>query len=1107
MSTARSTPRAVSSLAVALLQNRHLLILAVLLLMLAGVAAWSSLPRIEDPRIVSRYAFIATPYPGASAARVEALVTKRLEDAVREVPEVKVIDSTSSGDISVLGVELEDAVSAKDNERIFSELRDKLSAAAANLPPGAGPPVLDSDRGAVAYSLIASVSWARDAEQPAPLGVLKRLAEDLAEDLRNQTGTEQVVLFGGPAEEIRVEVDPAELSAAGLSVDQVAARLANADVKGPAGSLYGETHRLRLSVAGELDAAERVAAVPLFADEGRAISVGDIAEVRKTWQQPPTQIASTDGQRSVLIGVRTRAALDLEAWAASATKTVEAFRAANAGGGIEIGVLFDQSGYTQARLTELGGNLLAGVAVVMLVVFLTMGWCSALIVGSALPLSAAMTLLGLDIFGQEIHQITIFGMIIAIGLLIDSAIVVADEVRKRLAVGSSPVEAVRGTVDHLFNPLAASTFTTMIGFMPILFLPGNIGDFVGPLATAVVLALATSFILSMSLIPALAALVGGSSGGSSGSSSVGSRGDSRGDASGSRGRPAWWRDGLASARLAAAYAALLSLLFRHPWLTTFSSLLLPAAGFWAATQLGLQFFPPSDRDQFEVQVWASDDAAIRRTALAMQAIEQMILERGEVRQLFWVAGASSPPVYYNQLRMEENNPAYARATVRAASPAEARRLVTDLQRSLPEHFPDLRIVVRAFGQGPPIAAPISLRVIGPEATQLRQIGEDLRRILHRLPQITETKASISGGTPRLQLQANEQDARLAGLGLGDIASQYRAALDGVIGGSVLEDLEQLPVRVRWGDAERADPARLAALPLLSASAGASTSAVSGAGAGGGAGASGGGVSAMAAADHEGATWIPAAALGPLVLRPEAPTITRRNGERVNIIEAWLTADALPIEVTATLGAEIERAGLIIPTGYRLEFAGDSEEQGEAIALLLIYAPLLGALMVATLVLAFGSFTLAALILLIGVLSVALGMLALWLSGYPLGFNPVLGSVGLMGVAINDSIVVLAAIRANAHAARGNLSATVSTVLGATRHVISTTLTTVGGFLPLILFSSGDFWPPLAIVIAGGVALATPLGLVFTPALYQILLRLRLVRPPMPAIAIRLDDRV
>lgn len=1065
-----STRGSAGFLALRLLQNRHLLILVVMLLMLAGLAAWSSLPRIEDPRIVSRFAFIATPYPGASAARVEALVTKPLEDAVREVPEVKVIDSTSSGDISVLGVELEDAVTAKDNERIFAELRDKLSAAAANLPPGAGPPVLDSDRGAVAYSLIASVSWSSDADQRPPLGVLKRLAETLAEDLRNLAGTEQVLLFGGPDEEIRVEVDPAELSAAGLSVDQVAARLANADVKDPAGSLYGETHRLRLAVAGELDAAQRVAAVPLFAEDGRVISVGDLAEVRKTWRQPPSQMASTDGQRSVLIGVRTRAVLDLEAWAAIATKRVEAFRDANAGGGIEIGVLFDQSGYTQARLAELGGNLLAGVAVVMLVVFLTMGWRSALIVGSALPLSAAITLLGLDIFGQQIHQITIFGMIIAIGLLIDSAIVVADEVRHRLAGGASAPDAVRGTVDHLFTPLAASTFTTMIGFMPILFLPGNLGDFVGPLATAVILALATSFILSMSLIPALAALAGGAS-----KSALGQ--DLRQD----RGR-AWWRDGVASDRLAEAYSALLRALFRRPWLTTFISLLLPAAGFWAATQLGLQFFPPSDRDQFEIQVWASDDASITRTAAAMRAIEPVIRERGEIRQLFWVAGASSPPVYYNQLRMEENNPAYARATVRAASSAEAQRLVTDLQRRLPERFPELRVVVRAFGQGPPIAAPISLRLIGPEPQQLRKLGDELRRILHRLPQVTETKASIPGGTPRLELQANEQNARLVGLGLGDIASQYRAALDGVIGGSVLEDLEQLPVRVRWGDAERADPARLAALPLLSSSATAAAATIATTSA-----------TASAMASGGQSNWIPAAALGPLELTPEAPTITRRNGERINIIEAWLTADALPIEVTETLRSQIERDGLAIPVGYRLEFAGDSEEQGEAIALLLIYAPLLGALMVATLVLAFGSFTLAALILLIGLLSIALGMLALWLSGYPLGFNPVLGSIGLMGIAINDSIVVLAAIRADAMAASGNLSATVNSVLGSTRHVVSTTLTTVGGFLPLILFSGGDFWPPLAIVIAGGVALATPLGLVFVPASYQLLLRLRLVR--------------
>jgi multidrug efflux pump len=282
---------------------------------------------------------------------------------------------------------------------------------------------------------------------------------------------------------------------------------------------------------------------------------------------------------------------------------------------------------------------------------------------------------------------------------------------------------------------------------------------------------------------------------------------------------------------------------------------------------------------------------------------------------------------------------------------------------------------------------------------------------------------------------------------------------------VLEDLQDLPVRVRYANADRADPARLATLPLVSPAAPGS--------------------------------WIPAAALGELTLVPEPAAITRRDGERVNTIEAWLTPEALPIEVSERLRAAIAADGPRLPPGYRLEFAGDSEEQGEAIALLLAYAPLLGMLMVAALVLTFRSFTLAAIVLLTGLLSVALGLLALWFSGYPLGFNPLLGSAGLMGVAINASIVVLAAIRADPAAASGQVTAMVEAVFGCTRHIVATTLTTVGGFLPLILFSTSDFWPPLAVVIAGGVGLSIVLGLVLTPALYRLVARAGLVRRALP----------
>ena len=191
--------------------------------------------------------------------------------------------------------------------------------------------------------------------------------------------------------------------------------------------------------------------------------------------------------------------MQLDEWATRAREQVSDF-AGRTGPGIDVRVVFDQSRYTQARLGELGGNLAAGAAIVALVVFVMMGWRSALIVGAALPLSASVTLFGLDLAGQQIHQMSIFGMIIAIGLLIDNAIVITDETRRRLAEGLTANAAAEAAVRHLFAPLAASTFTTVLGFMPIFLLPGNMGDFVRPITIAVIFALIASFLIALTLI-------------------------------------------------------------------------------------------------------------------------------------------------------------------------------------------------------------------------------------------------------------------------------------------------------------------------------------------------------------------------------------------------------------------------------------------------------------------------------------------------------------------------------------------------------------------------------------------------------------------------------
>ncbi|MEJ2693643.1 MAG: efflux RND transporter permease subunit [Candidatus Thiodiazotropha sp.] len=1013
-------------------RNVHLLILTILMILVAGISALMSLPRIEDPRITTRNAFVVTPFPGASAARVEALVSKKIEDRLRELSEIKTIESVSRSGISVIIIELQDWVGRDENEQIFSQVRDRL--AAADLPAGAGPPEFDDMRGAVAYSMIFALSW-RD-EEPGELGILNRVAERFGDRLRNIPGTEQVVVFGVAQEELHVDVDAAEAAALGITLDGLAARIGEADARRSAGTLHQGARNLSLEISGALDSAQRIAAIPL-SDDGRSgqIHVGDIADVRKRWRDPPEQIALYNGRRSLLLALRTEPDIRLDRWAEQVRETVEAF-SDEIDPRIDLATAFDQSRYTDERLGGLAGNLIAGASVVMLVVWLTMGWRPALIVGSALPLSAGLSLFGLTLFGEQIHQMSIFGMIIAIGLLIDNAIVVTDQVVMRRRRGSTPVAAVTESVRHLFVPLFASTLTTILGFMPVFLLPGNIGDFVGPIAVAVVLALIASFVLAMTVIPALAGLLAQAE---------------------QVQRRRWWRDGIRSQRIAAGYLGLLNLAIDHPRTTLLLSALLPVTGFVLASGLGMQFFPPADRDQVEVQVWMPNGSSIQHTARRVGEIEQALRESGVVRDLTWVVGASSPPVYYNQLRLQDNNPAYARGVVQLRRAVTAKSSEDLLQDRLSERFPDAQIVVRAFGQGPPITAPIGLRIVGPDPDRLRVLGERLRELLQRQPSVTHTQASIQGGEPKLWLDADERQAALAGLTLAEIASQFQAALDGRIGGRVLEDLEDLPIRVRYALGDRN---RVEAISTLSLS-------VKG-----------------------GAAWIPANALGPVRLTPELQGITRRNGERVNTINGYLRQGALPIEVSNAVLADIAAGELVLPPGYRIDLAGDSAEQQRAVGQLMTYVPLLATLMVATLVLSFRSFALAGLIGVVALFSTGLGMLSLWVGGYPLGFNPIIGTAGLIGVAINGSIVVLAAIRNNPAALAGEGRAIVQETMGATRHIVSTTLTTVAGFMPLLLFSGGDFWPPLAIVIAGGVGLSGLLSLVLTPAAYRLIYRNR-----------------
>ncbi len=1014
----------------AFFNNGYLLGLTILVILVAGLSALSSLPRLEDPRIDTRNVLVLTSYPGASAQRVEALVSDVIEDELRQLFEIKEIKSTSRAGISILNIELQDWVDGTINEQVFSKIRDRLDAAGQQFPSGAMPSILDEKRGATSFTLL--VAMKSPAGYDTPISILSRMSEEVADRLRNVPGTELVRVFGQLEEEINVSVDPQKLASAGLSIAQVSRAISQADPKVPAGVVRTDQQNIRLQVAQELDSLQVIRNIPIaVSNTSQFLRVGDIAEISRAWLSPQADIALVDGQQTVFIAARMQPTLRADTWTRGALDALESFNQLYKGSTVAE-VIFEQNQYTESRLLELTENLLLGCLVVMLVVWVFMGARSAWIVGLSLPLSAAFTLFSLSFFDEQIHQMSVFGIIIAIGLLIDNAIVITDEIRANLLEqDASRLEALVTAVSHLFSPLLASTLTTILGFMPIFLLPGNIGDFIGSIAISVVMALIGSLFISLTVIAALAAKF-----------------LPKGPALAKQ--ASWYKSGIDFPSMSIWYKGFISHNIKKPLLAIVLTVSLPMLGFVLSSQLGNVFFPSADRDQFEVYVWMPNGTSIEQTKQVALAVDAKIKSHADVEQINWLVGGSVPSIYYNQVMNRDNTPHYANAVVKTYSVKQAGALIETLQASLDASFPHSQIIVRAFGQGPPISAPIGVEIVGPDLTTIYHLGQQVRLAMSQIPGVVQSTATITMGEPELRLNVTRDITSVTHTTLRSLSADLQGALDGQLGGSVLEGTEEIPIRVRATPESRAGLSQIQALPV---------------------------VTSQLAATHE---WLPISALGDMTLQSSIASITRKNGERVNIVEGFLVPSATAVDAGIALQNKLDEIGFELPKGYRIKLAGDADEQQEALGLLATYLPVLLVLMLTTLILTFRSIKLAALIGSVAVLAVGLGMFSLWISGLPIGFNPLLGCAGLIGVAINGSIVVIAAIKSNPQARMGDIEQIVKETMSCSRHILSTTFTTLGGFIPLLLFSEGTFWPPLAVVLAGGVGFSVILSLIFTP---------------------------
>lgn len=1014
-------------------RNGRLWGLVVGFILVAGLAALQSLPRQEDPSMTERFANIDTFLPGATAERVEALVTERLETSLREIPEIEKIDSRSRAGHSLLYVELVDAVGPDQVDTIWSEVRDKLSEVEPELPAGASSPLLDP-QGPLAVTLAAAFTW--QGGGPPRVRMLTRLAEDLEVRLANLPGTRETRIHGAVSEEILVAADARALAAAGLSADRVAGHISRSDTRDAAGRLRGREADLLVEVKGELDSVERIAAIPLARRaDGQLLRVADVAAVRRSRIDPPASLALSDGIRSVVVGTTMEPGRRVDLWSERARAIIDDYRS-SLPDDIGLEIVFDQNRYTSARLADLSRNLASALVIVMLVLVGFMGVRSAITVGIALPLTMAMVLAGLHYLDIPLHQMSVTGLIIALGLLIDNAIVVVEEYKLGRRRGQAIAEAISTAVRHLFVPLAASTATTVLAFMPVALTPGGTGEFTGSIAISVVLSVTSSFLLAMTVVPAASGFL-----------------ERRFPLRLSEpGTPdPWWVSGWSHAGLLRVYRRSLDAVLARPVLGVGVGVILPLAGFALAGTLTQQFFPPVDRDQFHIQLTLPAQTSIGATRRRVERVREILGEYDDILADQFFLGEGGPRVYYNVQVNNDGVASYASAFVTTRSAETTRRILPDLQRRLMAALPEARITALPFEQGPPFNAPIEVRIIGPDLQTLTRLGEQMRLVLAGTDRVTYTSATLSGAEPKVAVHPDENAARRAGLTMADLPRQLDAALDGRRAGVVMEGTYEIPVRVRYADRDRAEFDDLAALPLTA-----------GAGAG-----------------YRG---VPLQQVARLELEPAASAIEHHQGERINTVQGFLLPFVLPAAVLEDFGQRLQRLGPEMPQGYRIQYGGEAEQRNESVTSLISTFALFLLLMVAVVVLSLNSFRQAAIIGLTGFLSIGLALFGVRLFGWPLGFTAMIGTLGLVGLAINGSIIVLAALKADPQAAAGDARACREVVVNATRHIVSTTVTTIGGFIPLIVFG-GTFWPPLATAIAGGVAGSAILALYMVPAIF------------------------
>lgn len=1001
------------------LEQQRLFLTVAVLLAVSGALAFGTMNRQEDPFFPNRAGLITVPFPGADPERIERLVVRHLEEEIQQVESVNTVRSTTRANVALITVELRDAI--YDTQSAWERVRQAMDRAALKFPPEAAAPTLDDELIATS-TVVLAVTGDDD-----PM-VLADAAELIRHRLLALPNIQSIDLIGDPGEQLTIAIDEATAWRMGLSPGSLANQLGASNRIIPGGTLRVDDTTVVLRPESEFLSLEEIRNTPIRLPGGDLLPLGSFARVWRGPAEPAQSQFYFNGQRAVGIDIVTvpdatnqvRFGEQLRTLLDELTPRLQEANPAFAD--LRVDEVFFQPDRVHQRLRDLSTDLALAMVIILVVLFSFMGLRLSLVVSVVLPLVTAVTVAIYAMNGQVLHQIAVIGLIIALGILIDNAIVVVENIQWRLNQGATRQEAAAQSVRELIGPLGAATGTTLAAFVPMLLAKGGTGDFTRAIPVTIMTALAMSYLAAMTVTPIIAARF------LRPRSTVSTRGQ--------------WPE--AMGRLAGGLAT------RRPGRVFLFGALLVGLSFFMARWVDAQFFPNADRNQIVVDFTLPEGTALPHTLSIATVLEEALRADPDVQAVHGFVGDSGPRFYYN-VPDASRDPRRGRLVVETSGLDGNLRVIERIRAFALAKLPEVELIAKQLAQGPPINAPIEVRVFHPDPKPLAVATQQVYAAIKSIPGVVDARHDLGLGVPSVSFEILSAVASDYGLSRADVAQALLGRSTGLTVGSYRAGDEPVPIRLRSADGERYPLAQLAGVNVYSPAAGP----------------------------------IPLSALVQSHVQWQPAAIRHRDGRRLATVSSELDPAFVYTEVLDALRPKL--AELNLPAGVEIAYGGESETSGEANAALLTTAPFGLMLLLFFLLLQFNSFKRVAIVMMTVPLA-AVGVIpGLVLTDSPFGFQPLLGIIALVGIVVNNAIVLIDVIDQQLDRGEPLAAAVRAAVERRTRPILLTTATTIAGLLPLA-FSGTTLWPPMAWAIISGLAASAFLTLFVVPATCSLWLK-------------------